>query len=138
MSSMHTFEKRQYDRCQHRSAVKNTPPPSPSLPVPIPPPHHTHHPSANCPGPMISGRLDHVTSSANGCGAPGAQQRQSVPFRSLPPLPLSCPALPGGDKSLQLHFPKTTAILGRLTAKFFTHAACFLTFHGHFETECFS
>ncbi len=38
MSRMHTFEKCQCDRCQHRSAVKNTPPPSPSLPVPIPPP----------------------------------------------------------------------------------------------------
>ena len=38
MSRTHTFEKRQCDRCQHRSLVKNTPPPSLSLPVPIPPP----------------------------------------------------------------------------------------------------
>jgi hypothetical protein len=38
MSRTHTFEKHQCDRCQHRSAVKNTPPPSLSLPVPIPPP----------------------------------------------------------------------------------------------------
>ncbi len=38
MSRMHTFEKLQCDRCRHRSAVKNTPPPSPSFPVPIPPP----------------------------------------------------------------------------------------------------
>ena len=35
-------------------------------------------PSANCPGPMMSGLSDHVTSWANGCGAPVAQQRQSV------------------------------------------------------------
>jgi hypothetical protein len=62
--------------------------PSPSFPVPIPPPHRTHHPSVNCPETMISGLLDHVTSSANGCGAPGAQHRQSVLFRA--PLP-SCP-----------------------------------------------
>ncbi len=41
MSRIHTFEKRQCDRCQHRSAVKNTPPPSLSFPVPIPPPHPT-------------------------------------------------------------------------------------------------
>ncbi len=87
MSRMHTFEKRQCDRCRHRSAVKNTPPPSPSFPVPIPPPHHTHQPSANCPGPMMSGLLDHVTSSANGCGAPGTQHRQSVP---RPPPPAQC------------------------------------------------
>jgi hypothetical protein len=40
--------------------------------------------------------------------------------------------LPGGGKSSRLHFSKTTAILGRLTAKFFTHTACFLTCHGHF------
>ncbi len=38
MSRIHTFEKRQCDRCQHMSAVKNMPPPSLSLPVPIPPP----------------------------------------------------------------------------------------------------
>jgi hypothetical protein len=73
MSSMHTFEKCQCDGCQHRSVVKNTPPPSPSFPVPIPPPH----PSANCPGPMVSGLLDHVTLSANGSGAPGTQHRQA-------------------------------------------------------------
>ncbi len=41
MSRMHTFEKRQCDRCRHRSAVKNTPPPplhsqSPSLPPTVP------------------------------------------------------------------------------------------------------
>jgi hypothetical protein len=86
MSRTHTFEKRQCDRCQHRSAVKNTPPPSPSYPVPIPPPPRTRDflpttpapPSANCPGPMMSGLSDHVTSWANGCGAPVAQQRQSV------------------------------------------------------------
>ncbi len=65
MSRTHTFEKRQCDRCQHRSVVKNTPPPSLSLPVPIPPPHRTHHPSANWPGPMILGLLDPVTSSAS-------------------------------------------------------------------------
>jgi hypothetical protein len=33
MSRKHTFEKRQCDRCRHRSVVKNTPPPSPSFPV---------------------------------------------------------------------------------------------------------
>jgi hypothetical protein len=48
------------------------------------------------------------------------------------------PVLPGGGKSSRLYFPKTTATLGRLTAKFFTHSACFLTFHGHFKTACFS
>jgi hypothetical protein len=84
MSRMHTFEKRLCDRCRHRSAVKNTPPPSPSFPVPIPPTHHTQHPSANCPGPMISGLLDHVTSSATGCGAPGPWRN---PFHSAPPPP---------------------------------------------------
>ncbi len=93
MSRIHTFEKRQCDRCQHRSAVKNTPPPPLSLPVPIPPPHRTHHPSANCPGPMISGLLDPVTSSANGV-ASLAQSIGSVLFRSAP-LPPSCP-VPAG------------------------------------------
>jgi hypothetical protein len=87
MSRMYTFEKRQCDRCQHRSVVKNMPPPSPSFPVPIPTPHRTHHPSANCAGPMISGLLDHVTSSANGCGTPGAQHRLSVLFHVPPPPP---------------------------------------------------
>ncbi len=74
-------------KCQHRSAVKNKPPPFLSLPVPIPPPHRTHHPSANCPGPTISGLLDPVTSSANGV-APLAQsiEIRSVPFQAPPPL----------------------------------------------------
>jgi hypothetical protein len=44
----------------------------------------------------------------------------------------SISVLPGGGKSSRLHFSKTTAILGRLTAKFFTRTACFLTFHVHF------
>jgi hypothetical protein len=78
MSRIHTFGKRQCDRCQHGSAVKNTPPPSLSLPVPIPP-HSTHHPSANCPWPMISGLLDPVTSSANGV----ASLAQSIGIRSV-------------------------------------------------------
>ena len=86
MSRKHTFEKRQCDRCRHRSVVNNTPPPSHSFPVPIPAPHRTHHPSANCPGPMISGLLDHVTSSANGCGAPGPWRNR---FRSVPRSPLA-------------------------------------------------
>jgi hypothetical protein len=90
MSRIHNFDKRQCDRCQHRSPVKNTPPPSLSLPVPIPPPQHTHHPSANCPGPMISGLLDPVTSSANGV----ASLVQSIGIRSVPrpsPPPAQCP-----------------------------------------------
>jgi hypothetical protein len=62
--------------------------PLPLIPSPHPSPHCTHHPSANCPGPMISGLLDHVTSSANRCGAPGAQHRQSVP--RPPPPPAQC------------------------------------------------
>ncbi len=88
MSRIHTFEKRQCDRCRHRSAVKNTPPPSLSFQVPIPPPHHSHHPSANCPGPMISGLLDPVTSSANGVVSP-AHSIGNL-FRSVP-RPPSCP-----------------------------------------------
>ncbi len=90
MSRIHTFEKRQCDRCQHRSVVKNMPPPSLSFPVPIPPPHRTHHPSANCPGPMISGLLDPVISSANGI----ASLAQSIGIRSVPrpsPPPAQCP-----------------------------------------------
>ncbi len=50
VSSMHTFEKRQCDTCQHRSAVKNTPPPSPSLPVPIPPPTEPTTPAPTAQG----------------------------------------------------------------------------------------
>ena len=83
MSRTHTFEKRQCDRCQHRSAVKNMPPLSLSLP-------RTNHPSANCPGPMISGLLDPVTSSANGV----ASLAQSIGIRSVPrpsPPPAQCP-----------------------------------------------
>jgi hypothetical protein len=94
MSRIHTFEKRQCDKCQHRSAVKNTPPPSLSFPVPIPPPHRSHHPSANCPGPMISGLLDPVTSSANGV----ASLAHSIGIRFVPfraPLPL----LPSASKT---------------------------------------
>jgi hypothetical protein len=103
MSRIHTFEKRQCDRCQHSSAVKNTPPPSLSLPVPIPPPHRTHHPSANCPGPMKLGLLDPVTSSANGV----ASLAQSIVIRSVPrPSPLLPSARKtgssSGEKSLSL------------------------------------
>jgi hypothetical protein len=76
------------------------------IPVPIPLPHRTHHPSANCPGPMILGLLDHVTSWANGCGAPGAQHRQSVLFRAPPPCPVPANRLIGlaasGEKGLSL------------------------------------
>ena len=46
--------------------------------------------------------------------------------------------LPGGGKSSRPHFSKTTAILGRLTAKFFTRTACFLTFHALFLKCMFS
>ncbi len=60
--------------------------PLPFTPSPHPSPHRTHHPSTNCPGPMISGLLDHVISSANGCGAPGPCCN---PFRSAPP-PAQC------------------------------------------------
>jgi hypothetical protein len=84
MSRRHTFEKRQCDRCWYRSAVKNMPPPSLSFPVPIPP-----HPSANCPGPMISGLLDPVTSSANGV----ASLVHSIGIHSVPrpsPPPAQC------------------------------------------------
>ncbi len=89
MSRTHTFEKRLCDRCQHRSAVKNTPPPSLSLPVPIHSPHRTGHPSANCPEPMISA-LDPVISLANGV----ASLAQSIGIRSVPrpsPPPAQCP-----------------------------------------------
>jgi hypothetical protein len=92
MSRIHTFEKRQCDRCQHRSAVKNTPPPSLSLPVPIAPHNRTHHPSANCKGPMISGLLDPVTSSANGVGS----LAQSIGIRSVRAPP---PLLPSAHKT---------------------------------------
>jgi hypothetical protein len=87
MSRTHTFEKCQCDRCQHRSVVKNTPHPSLTLPVPIPTPHRTHHPSANCPGPMISGLLDPVTSPADGVASLAQSIGiRSVPFRAPPPL----------------------------------------------------
>jgi len=97
MSRTHTFEKHQCDRCQHRSAVKNMPPPSLSLLVPIPPPHRTHHPSANCPEPMISGLLDPVTSSAN-CVASLAHSIGD-PFRSAPLPPLLPSACKTGSSS---------------------------------------
>ncbi len=105
MSRTHTFEKRQCDRCQHWSAVKNTPPTSLSLPVPIPPPHRTHHPSANWPGPMISGLLDPVTSSAN--GVPSLEQSigiRSVLFCAPPPLLPSArkTGYSSGEKGLSL------------------------------------
>jgi hypothetical protein len=61
------------------------PPPLHSLSPSLPPPYlelPPHHPSANCLGPIISGLLDHVTSSANGSGAPGAQHKFRTP---LPP-----------------------------------------------------
>ncbi len=49
-----------------------------ATPLPfIPCPHPSPHPSANCPGPMVTGLLDHVTLSANGSGAPGTQHRQA-------------------------------------------------------------
>ncbi len=83
----HTFEKRQCDRCQHRSAVKNTPPPSLSLPVPILPPPPYPQPQHQLPRTNDIGPLDPVTSSANG-GASLAQSIgiRSVPFRAPPPL----------------------------------------------------
>ncbi len=105
MSRTHTFEKRQCDRCRHRSAVKNMPPPYLSFLVPIPPPQGTYHPSANCPEPMISGHLDPVTSSANGV----ASLAQSiglccVPFCAPPPLLPSArkTGSSSGEKSLSI------------------------------------
>ncbi len=87
MDRTHTFEKCQCERFRHRSAVKNTPPPSLSFPVPIPPPHRTHHPIANSPEPMISGLLDPVTSSANGVVSLAQSIGiRSVPFHAPPPL----------------------------------------------------
>jgi hypothetical protein len=84
---MHTFEKRQCDRCRHRSVVKNMPTPLPFIPCPHPSPHPTRDflptipaPTVQCPGPMVSGLLDHVTSSANGSGAPGAQHKFRTPL----------------------------------------------------------
>ncbi len=97
MSRIHTFEKRQCDRCRHRSAVKNMPPPSLSFPVPIPPPHRTHHTSANCPGPMTSS-ANGVASLAHSIGI------RSVPFCAPPPL-LPCAGETGsssGEKGLSL------------------------------------
>jgi hypothetical protein len=82
MSRTHTFEKRQCDRCQHRSAVKNTPFPSLSLPVPIPPPQHQLT-RANGIGPFGSCDL-----LGQWRAVPGAKHRN--PFRSAP-LPPSCP-----------------------------------------------
>jgi hypothetical protein len=122
MSRTHTFEKFQCDRCQHRSAVKNMPPPSLSLPVPIPPLHHTHHPSANCPGPMISRLFDPATSSANArpwCAVPGAKHRN--PLRSVP-HPSPPPVLPDPSKPSLPLYAKTTATWRPFTAtNFFCH-----------------
>jgi hypothetical protein len=91
MSRIHTFQKRQCDRCRHRSAVKNTPPPSLSFPVPsLPPtllPPQRQLPRANDIGPFGSGEA--VTSSANGV----ASLAHSIgnPLRSAPsPPPAQC------------------------------------------------
>jgi hypothetical protein len=102
MSRIHTFEKRQCDRCQHRSAVKNTPPPSLSFPVPILPPHRTHHPSANWPGPMILGFFGSCDLFGQWRGSLAHSIRN--PFRSPPPprpVPAK-PALPVEKKGLSL------------------------------------
>ncbi len=106
---MQTFKKPHCDRCQHRSVVKNTPPPSPSFPVTIPPPHLTHHPSANCPEPMISGLLDHVTSSANGCCTPGPWRNR---FRSVPrPPPAQCrPAPNNSNQAVEKNYVYMTTL----------------------------
>jgi hypothetical protein len=55
---------------------------------PSPPPHCTYHPSANCPGPMISGLLDHVTPRPMAV----APLVHSIGNRSVPcpPLPAQC------------------------------------------------
>ena len=77
--------------------------PFPFTASPHPSPHCTQHPSANCPGPMISGLLDPVTSSANGV----ASLAQSIGIRSVPrPSPLLPSARKtsssGGEKGLSL------------------------------------
>ncbi len=84
MSRIHTFKKRQCNRCQHRSAVKNTPPPSLSFPThPSPPPYPP--PQRQLPRANDLGPLDPVTSSANGV----ASLAHSIgnPFRSVPRPP---------------------------------------------------
>ncbi len=89
MSRIHTFEKRQCDRCRHRSAVKiRHPLPFIPSPHPSPPPYtppQRQLPRANDIGPFGSCDL-----LGQWRGVPGAQHRQSVPFRSGPPPP-SCP-----------------------------------------------
>jgi hypothetical protein len=81
MSRTHTFEKRQCDRCQHRSAVKNTPPPSLSLPVPIPPPT-----APTTPAPTAQSQWYRAFRSCDLLGqwraVPGAKHRN--PFSSVP------------------------------------------------------
>ena len=110
---MHNFEKCQCDRCRHRSVVKNMPPPSLSFPVPIPSPHRTHHPSANCPGPMISGLLDPVTSSANGL----ASLAHSIGICSVP-RPSTPPAQCRQNPLFQ--WRKRSRTLGRLGKEYMT------------------
>jgi hypothetical protein len=88
MSKIHTFEKRQCDRCRHRSAVKYThPPPFHSQGPSLPPPPTTQRqlPRANDIGPFGSSDL-----LGQWRGVPGAQHRQSGLFHSVPPPP-SCP-----------------------------------------------
>ncbi len=108
MSRIHTLENRQCDICRQRSAVKNTPPPPPlSFPVPIHPPHRTRHPSAKCPGPIILGLLDPVTSLANGV----ASLAQSIGIHYVPrpsPPPAQCP------QNRLFQWRKRSLILGRV------------------------
>ncbi len=79
------FWKTPVDRCQHRSAVKNMPPPSPSFPVPIPPPTVPTTPAPTAQGQwyrafwiMWPPRPMAVAPLAHSIGNP---------FRSLPPPP---------------------------------------------------
>ncbi len=78
MSRTHTFEKRQCDRCRHRSVVKNTPPPSLSPPSPHPspppyPPPQRQLPRANDIGPFGSCDL-----LGQWRGIPGAKHRNPI------------------------------------------------------------
>ncbi len=86
MSRIHTFEKHKCDRCWHRSAVKNTPPPFfHSQSPPLPPtylPSQRQLPRANDIGPFGSCDL-----LGQWRGVPGAQHRQSFLFRVPPLLP---------------------------------------------------
>ncbi len=95
MSRIHTFEKPQCDRCQHRSAVKKYAAPLHFIPSPHPSPPPYPPPQRQLPRANDIGPLDPVTSSANGVaslahsiGNPFSSATPSCPVPAKPALPV--------------------------------------------------